>query len=603
MDPTLVVLGIRALARVGQAGSAALTQYATDRVTLLPALSTFNFAQDNHIRAFFAADEDLVPAEAKAHWVTFKNSGASPVANDVIRAAYAQVQALEQQKFGTAAVEVTAQWMITQWGKAAPIGPLGRLLVTITDVALEFVAHDPAMFGVGGKAEPLIRAMARSATDLIPDDVDKLGGKNALAHRFAAIFLRAGLQAVADHPAAVFGEERVQVLLKSTLPEIVKAIPDDLSGLKKEAVIDLLLGPVAQAAMSTLAEDPRRFFGHRFSDDKALGALTRTFLLKASDRGLDATFTQEGAIDLWRATLKLASQRPELFLGAAETEAEKFATAVFKDLTDNLAAFRGKFTSETVTTLTAVALESVGSNVTLFIDPARPYQGVAGDALKTILGAVSDAIVAAPGGQSKLLSSQEMLTAIVRIVLQQAAKTPGMLVKSGNDELKRLVAAIAGAMAKDDQLLLSQDDWLEIIAIAAEEAAANPARLFDLKLGAQRMDVAVPLIDGLLRVAALQWRKFGRGGGAVLFGGTLRDAISIALRAAAGNAAAALSNATAVEQLAERLGDVIARNAGKYGSKEWLHLYRVFIAVALEGGDLATLDEKKLEEALKGAIA
>jgi hypothetical protein len=603
MDPMLVVLSIRAIARLGQAGSAAMTQYATDRPTLLPNVLTLSFPDENFVRTHFATHAELITGELREHWAVFDSPHPTPLSKDVMCAAYMQFKAKEQEKYGPAASEATAQWLVTQWGRSGPVGPLGSMLLTITDVALEFVAHDPSMFGIGGKAEPLIKAMARNMTELIPDDTNALGPKNTLAQRLAAAFLRAGLQAIAEHPNVVLEEGHLQTLIKSTLPKIVDAIPSDLSGMRRRDIIEALMGPVAQAAVATLADNPQAFFGRRFSDDNALGALTRSFLLKVSERGLDDSFTREGAVDLWRAALKLASQRPELFLGNPDEDAEKFVSAVFKDLTANLEMFEDAFGAQTVRRLTVVALGSISTNAGLLIDPGKPWEGVAGDALQVILGAIKEAIGTSAKGSAKLLTSEDMLTALVRVVLQRAAQTPGMILKSDNEELKSIVAAVAGSMAKDDHLLLSKDDWLAIATTAAEEAASNPARLFGFLAGTKRTDIAVPLIEGLLRVAASQWRQLGRAGGSVLFGATLRDAIAVALRAASGNAKAALTNAGAVERLAQRLSEVVAGNPGKYGSKEWLRLYRVFIGATIEQGDLGALDDKKIEEALTGGLA
>jgi hypothetical protein len=243
----------------------------------------------------------------------------------------------------------------------------------------------------------------------------------------------------------------------------------------------------------------------------------------------------------------------------------------------------------------------MSKNIGLLLDRDAPWNEVATNALATVLGALRDALTEKGRSALDRLVSSDMLTEFVRIVLSQAARTPGMLMDTDNEELKRIVGAVARLMALDDSLLLSKDDWLFIAAAVAEEAAANPARLFGFKVGESKTDVAVPLIQGLVTVAAVQWRQYGRAGGAVLFGTTLREAIVIVVRAASGNAKAALGNKANLEQLADRIGVVVVQNPGKFGSKEWLRLYRVLIPRVLETGSVGELDAPALEAILKGA--
>jgi hypothetical protein len=84
----------------------------------------------------------------------------------------------------------------------------------------------------------------------------------------------------------------------------------------------------------------------------------------------------------------------------------------------------------------------------------------------------------------------------------------------------------------------------------------------------------------------------------VLFGPTLREAMTIALRAAAGNAAAALANRAGLKDLAAKLSDLVAAKPGQFGSKEWLRLYRALIVKVLESGALAKLDDATIRAVL-----
>ena len=88
--------------------------------------------------------------------------------------------------------------------------------------------------------------------------------------------------------------------------------------------------------------------------------------------------------------------------------------------------------------------------------------------------------------------------------------------------------------------------------------------------------------------------------GAIRSQGTRREAIIVALRITAGNAGAAESSTSALEQLAQKLNEVVAAEANRFGSKEWLHAYRVLIAEVLRTQMLPKIDAAMIENILTG---
>jgi hypothetical protein len=605
MDPVLVVSAIRAAVRLGNVGAEAVGQYARDRGVLLPAVIAISVPEVVRLRAHFETYPEQVTEDLIEYWKSFKDPRSTPLpgARDVLSAAYAR-WSIEQTQGGAGNIDdATGYWMIKQWGNGGPIGPFAKVVLAMADVALEFAARDPSLLGLQGRGEAVVKALAGQIAELIPDDLDELGPRNQLGATLAGLFLRGALQALESNPNLVVDEKHMMQLVKDTLPQLINALPsaDGPDQYRWRDLVESLMGPVAKAVIEVLGQHPESFFGKKFSDNKLLGALTRTYLLKVAEDGVKKTLTKAGAIELWKATLALAAKQPDLFLGEPEKNAEKFVSSLFVGLATTLERYTPPFEKEIVTHLAATALGTMSKNIGLLLDRDAPWNEVATNALATVLGALRDALTEKGRSALDRLVSSDMLTEFVRIVLSQAARTPGMLMDTDNEELKRIVGAVARLMALDDSLLLSKDDWLFIAAAVAEEAAANPARLFGFKVGESKTDVAVPLIQGLVTVAAVQWRQYGRAGGAVLFGTTLREAIVIVVRAASGNAKAALGNKANLEQLADRIGVVVVQNPGKFGSKEWLRLYRVLIPRVLETGSVGELDAPALEAILKGA--
>jgi hypothetical protein len=172
---------------------------------------------------------------------------------------------------------------------------------------------------------------------------------------------------------------------------------------------------------------------------------------------------------------------------------------------------------------------------------------------------------------------------LVRVVLDQAASTPGMIVgEAAREEVKTLFAGIARAVSASERNLLSGDDWLEVAAIIAEQTAKNPRALFKIEGTDIEDEFAVRLVTDLLKAAAADFRTRGRSGGSVLFGETLQTVIKDTVRAVTENVAQAAQNQDHLIAFVERLNGL--QSAG-FGSDAWLRMFRAYYKVILFAPD------------------
>ena len=112
--------------------------------------------------------------------------------------------------------------------------------------------------------------------------------------------------------------------------------------------------------------------------------------------------------------------------------------------------------------------------------------------------------------------------------------------------------------------------------------------------------LAADLIRVVLEAARDRMRSDGRAGGAVLFGSTLREAITIVLRATSGNPQAVRDKLDTIGRLVDTLSGFVAAHASGYGSKEWLGLFRALLADVLGGEPLQPITEELAENLLTG---
>jgi hypothetical protein len=493
----------------------------------------------------------------------------------------------------------------------------------MTDILLEFVGSNPSLIRVNGNAERLVRSLSLNVRSLLPDpDATQIRFDNVFAERASAIFLQSALQALADNAGAIIEEDHLEELVVEGLAPVVKKLAPVSGGEARAASIrDDLLGPIATAAVTVLAKRQAAFLGNRFEPGKALGAVMRSYLqttLAAGELDLQAVFGKDGVVRIANASLEVATTKPELFLGTGTEPDDTILRGLLQDVACSLKKRPNPFPFDgaAAANVAIAALRSFAGNATVLFDPDNPWKSVAGKgvgvALSTVVDGIQDAI---EDGTAKGLFadvfSRENAVAYARIFLDQAARTPGMLVgEHAGKELKSIVREVTRAFGGKASLLLSTADIFEIVAVAAEEAARNPGRLFHIDTTKPEGRIGASLIQSMLRAAAKDLGATGaklenmdidagdvaagRAAGALMFGETLRNAVITALRVAAGNAKAALVNADKLLALVDGLNALAKREDRPIGQREWLFLFKRLAAESVANPDKVKLDEGSL---------
>lgn len=612
MSPDLISFAFRALLRLGNAGSSALAQYARDRDAVFPDLkkptpdmTTFVagfFAQAN--RAHFVAANTGPYAE---FWSPTGPDASNPFAVDALYIAIVKIRAEEGVDIATALSadsEIAAGLvMIEQWSdKNEPVGPLARVLVTVADIALEYVATNPSIAGLDGRGEKLLGAFAQSLSTILPDD-GNLGPKQRFAERLFAVALRAGLETIAGNTDILVDEAHVRDLLDKSLMPVIESLPDDIvEQLDFKRTLEAISGPALSAALGTISKYPEAFLGNSFAGTTAIGAVTQAVLKEASNSDFAEIFERDGLERIYKAALGVAATRPELFVASANGNADDIARQLIAKFATVLRQNNDADDRGVAPLLGAAILEVVQANVHLYLNTDQPWESLAADLLESILTGLKSGVVAGADDPLKSVFSREQLVGLARIVLTQVAATPSMIA-NGNAEVTRLVGLIASLVAADEDLLLTSDDWHAIAVTIVAEAAANPGRLFDLDGSQPNEKLAEELIKLVLKAASESMRSAGRAGGATLFGETLREAIIILIAATAGNSAAAREHLPEIEGILTKLTSFVADNRERFGSREWLALFEHLLIDALSGESVAELTIELATTILEGGEA
>jgi hypothetical protein len=601
MNAALILFGIQSVIRLGRITNEALEQWARDDEAIFPEIKEPDFNRTVFVTRFFNRPENRHyvlgdDAPYREYWEA-PAVKREPTAIDTLFTLAVKIRAENSGNINQMSAHGGAL-LVKQWGpKQGPISPWARIILTASDIALEYIATDPSILDLGSNGEKLIAAYAKNLSDLLPEDGD-FGPKEHFAERLTGVFLRAGLDTISRNPEWLISQEHLQELISSSLKPLVNALPKTITEqLKWRQVTDAIMGPAAAAALETVARHQTAFLGSDFNTDKALGAVTQSLFLEAAKDGLKDQFTREGLIGLYKAVLNVAAEKPQLFLEGEDPKVD-FSRDLFAKFAGVLRDSPPPLDGDVVIALAGASLEAVGNNVHRFVKDTDLWGQTAADMVQSLTMKFKNTLDT--NKNLNTLLSKEQLIDLGRILLSRMAETPQMVLGSGNEAWEGLLTTVANAMKEDKNLLLTGDDWIQIVKVAADEAASNPARLFHLNPDDPEDLLASKLIGVVLKSAGDIIKSPDLKGKTVLFGKTLREAIIMVLRATSGNPRDARNTFTRIGDLVKEVNVFIAKNHNRFGSKEWLRLFQVLLGSLLEGKDLPELSVESANNMLKG---
>jgi hypothetical protein len=572
-----------------------------EQIDLDPITHIRAIAKDNRFKDRFLADGDLAP-----YWDANKKTplDSEEAQRKIIEAVeliweteLAKPPDVKTMAGGALRGQEAGYRILEQWADGAePPPPMARVVLTLAEVTLEFVGTNPSILGMGSSGEKLITALTENLRELLPDADNPQEWTSAewskfyFAQRAMAIFLHAGLKTITEKSDVIIEEVEYSALVSNVLTPLVKTFEENPQKVPSLLVFrDTLFGPMASAAFKTLAEHQEVFLGGRFSDSKAVGAVTKVLFETVAETGetnIRNVFTDEGLVQLYQAVLGIMVRRPELFVGKGDSA----ETTLKRDLLQNVAKALQEspppFTDELAAPLAIAALDAFGNYAAASLDEYDAWEAVAEESILAFVGGLKDGLRTGymESAFAQVLSREQMVV-FAEIFFSQAAETPGMLLPgSDNKELKNLVGAVANAMATDAAKLLSGEDWLFIVQVAAEEAAKNPDRLFQIDVADPEVQLANMLIKQLLHGAADSFGEEARRDGKIMFGETLRDVIITTLHAAAGNIEGATAHINELEALEKRINTLASDNKHRIGRREAKVLFKKLVVSVIDDG-------------------
>lgn len=604
MDPALILFSIQSIIRLGKIGKDALEQHYRDEEVLFPGILDVDVSAGNYVTNFFNLKEfkhyvtgDSAPY--KDYWDAARGvvkDEETSIDTLFVLASKIKAEMGVDSKILYSGREASAGiTLIKQWAPdKGPLSPLARVAISAGDIALEYIGANPSILSIGGNGEKLLGAFAGNLGEMLPDN-GEFGPKERFGERILCTFLKAGFKVINENPDCIMKEEHLKELMIETIKPLMSAFPEDsiLEQVNYEKITDALMGPVASTAMTVLAKNPDKYFGESFKSGTIIGSLTSAVLNEAAKDGIEDQFNRDGLIALYKAALGVAVEQPELFIGDADAPEDKLCKTLLANCADKLKNAPFPYNSEIGSHLASAVMDAIAKNAHNFAEKGSRWELTAADLIQEIATDFGKAFD--ENKKLKTVFTTSQMTDLGRIVLNRVAQSPSMIV--GVDKASsEVIKAVAAAMAADDKLLMTGEDWKEILAVAADEAAKNPGRLFKMYTDESENSLAIELMTGILKSASNIFRSSGEASNSgtgeyiVLFGPTLKSVIITVIQNSSGNLKKASENKEKIFTLINTINEFIASNHEEFGSKEYIRIFRKLLEAVLNGEEIPALN-------------
>ena len=492
--------------------------------------------------------------------------------------------------------------VLEQWSSAANRQTaLGRIGIELADIALDYVGANPRLFGVEGEGAKLITSVAASLSELLPCPDDPSPAKAAFAAGAVRIFTEAGLRALSNNVDNTIHAAHLREIAKSMLKPLLDAVAaGDQADQPWYDLRDEFLGPVAEAAIAGLAKHQAAIFGSRFAIDKQLGRLTQAVLMAIKDDGIADDLGKAGVLRIYKALLNTVAERPGLFVSGGDTT-NALTRELLTDTAKALRAHTPPFDQALMTDLAVTSIDVVRRNAaTLIKVDAGEWSGAANKIASFLLQDISEGLSAGLQGNATGLQrmfSNAQTGALLRIVAEEVAATPGMIAGIRSPEVRELVSILTRVIAQQQGTALGAVDWLAVARLAVREVAQNPGRLIKANLPQTERQLLFILLNNVVSAVSSAGQ---RSDGNVLFGETLIEIIKHTLSTAASHAAKALANESALQDLIAGLATFAGQHQGEIGRREVIALFKHWVTGALDTGQLPSFDAATLLPVLRG---
>jgi hypothetical protein len=486
IDPNLVLFAVEAGVRLGRKINEVLVDETAQRPLLMPLGDLLGSVTEAEAMRFFSIDQpELIKPGGPCH--AFKTDRPKLIQfYRAMRSVEAQVvapsadrDARRQQIVG----QLSAMDQFDREFKAKH--PARRIFGTVVEVGIDYFTIHPEALGRDSAARKIIHAFVAGLQDT---DFAEGAGRQILGD-----LLGSALRTLGEHAALIDDDRRLTVLLGAVtgaVAEDLRLALEDGDALTRHQLFRRIGSSLLRGTAAAFVGDIALFM----PEDGAARQLVQDTLGQVLQgvQGQEDLFTSETFELIVKSALRATAENPTLLIDkpALRQLIQRTTTVLADRQWDKL------FSAATAGAVLYEVLEVTRENIETLLKPGRPEEPFLALALAAMAGSLSARL--AGGGSIQDLLSRRQVVELARVVLNETARNPELLLGSADSDPKKtvlaqVIASVARALGDEPTLLTNGEGMLHLTQVALEVTLRNVDRLIDV-------DTLTPTTNLLYRV-------------------------------------------------------------------------------------------------------
>jgi len=466
------LFAIDAVIKLGRKVNVVIVDETAQRPLLLPLGDLFGSVTEDDAMRFFNTDgRDLIAANGPLNSCRTNR----PKLTEFYRAMLGveSVQAPAASPAARRAEVVARLTALDQFDQSFQANdPARRIFGTLVEIGIDYLTTHPEALG---KDSPARRVMVAFVSGLDETRFAEGTGREVLGD-----LLSAALRTVGPGMALVDDDQRLQVLLGGITDAVAGDLQAAIQGgneLSRQQLFRRIGSSILRGGAAAFSQHISLFLPGDGPAQKLVGQ-TLTQVL-AGLNGKEDLFTTESIELIFQSALRVTAENSALVTN--NQVLQELITHVLDVVADQ--QWNKLFSSATAAAVLHEALEVARENIETLIDPKNPKEQLLATALAAMAGSLSSKL--AGGGSVQDLLSRTQLLDLTRIIFDQVAKHPELLVGSAADPKNTVLAQVIGSVARalgDDPLLVTQGaGFVQLVQLALTVAVQNADQLIDTK--------------------------------------------------------------------------------------------------------------------------
>jgi hypothetical protein len=473
IDPSIVLFAIESGVRLGRKINEVLVDETAQRPLLMPLGDLFGSVTEAEAMHFFAVDQpDLIRPGGSC----FAIRDDRPKLVQVYRA----MRGVEAELCPASDLSARRKAIVSQLGALDQFdqefkagSPTRRILGTLVEIGVDYFTAHPEAMGRDSAAKKIVHAFVSGLQDT---EFAEGSGRQILGD-----LLGSALNAIGEHSNLLTDDRRLTVLLgavQGAVAEDVRSAVQEENEVARQQLFRRIGTSLIRGTAHAFAGEIALFM----PDDDAARHLVQDTLSQVL-KGIEGTediFTNDTVELVVTSALRATAENADLLTDQKILQQliEQTAGVLVERQWDKL------FSAATAGAVLHEVLEVTRENIETLVKPDQPQKVFLAHALSAMAGSLSARL--AGGGSIQDLLSRRQVVELARVVLQETARSPELLLGEADDDPKKtvlaqVIASVAKALGDEPTLLTNGAGLVQLIQVALRVTLQNAGELVDIE--------------------------------------------------------------------------------------------------------------------------